>query len=110
MVGAGGVGVHPGLVCPHPVHTWALLQLQGLSDDVSPGAVTTLLQGLPDVQTHPPGHNLRAPDNREGDDDTVTMLLSSPTSLGWRVLSPGAPLAAGITDHLITLLMTNNVS
>ena len=29
VVGAGGVGVHPGPVCPHPAH-WALLQLQGL--------------------------------------------------------------------------------
>ena len=81
VVGAGGVGVHPGLVCPHPVHTGALTQLQGLSDDVSPGAVSTLL--LPgvhvhvNVQTQPPGHNLCAPDNREGDDMTQ-ILCSSP--------------------------------
>ena len=38
VVGAGGVGVHPRLVGPHPVH-WALLQLQGLRDGVCPGAV-----------------------------------------------------------------------
>ena len=40
VMGAGGVGVHPGLVGPHSAD-WALLQLQGLCDDVSPGAEIT---------------------------------------------------------------------
>ena len=105
VVGAGGVGVHPGLVCPHPVHTGALTQLQGLGHHISPGAVSTLL--LPgvhiyihvNVQTQPPGHNMCAPDNKEGDDDTyIIYYVPLLTHKSW-LESPESRLPTRSRDH-----------